>query len=225
MARTIVAESETLTERLDMAGADRLRVFGTFSVANEDETVRFTGETGGARIVNDGVIENVAEEGRAIRFEEETGASIAATIVNRGSISSADDAVQIDNGDLTSGELRIVNAEGGEIRSQDGQALDLADAAGEFLSRIENDGLIASGANDGVKIGGVGSLVNHGEISGGDDAAYADGADGVSFEDEATGKFINTGLVSGDRHGVDAGEESNIEVVNRKDGVIVGKPH
>lgn len=223
MARTVIKDGETRSERLDLEGSDRLRVIGAFSVSDEDETARFTGPTDGARIVNEGTIENRAEEGRAIRFEEETGTTIDAAIVNDGLIRSADDAIQIDNGDLASGVVRVMNGAGGEIRSGEGQAIDFGDAVDEFLGRVVNDGLIASGENDGVKFGGVGQLVNTGRIVGGDAALYSDGADGVSFEDEATGRVVNEGRILGDRHGVDAGEDSDITVTNHEGGVIIGR--
>lgn len=223
MTRTVIAANETRLQRLDMLGDDLLRVDGAIAVSDEDESVRFTGPTLGARIVNDGSIENLAEDGRAIRFEEETGETIRAEIVNRGLIHSVNDAIQIDNGDLASGTIRIRNDVGGEIRADEGQAIDFGDAVDDFVGRIDNKGLIASGENDGVKLGGVGKLNNSGVIAGGDARGYSDGADGVSFEDEATGSVVNSGTISGDRHGVDAGEDSDIRVVNQVGGVITGR--
>ncbi|RXF75193.1 hypothetical protein EK403_02715 [Hansschlegelia zhihuaiae] len=223
MADTVVAKGETLDERLDMEGADTLRVEGVFAVSDEDETVRFTGPTDGASIVNEGTIENLAEEGRAIRFEEEIGERLVADIANSGVIRSDDDAVQIDEAPLSAGRLRIDNAEGGEFRSTVGSALDLGDAGAGFRSHVFNDGLMASRESDGVKIGGFGRIENTGQISGGKAAGYIDGADGITFEDEATGVVINSGLINGDRHAVDAGEGSDIRVVNEEGGVITGR--
>ncbi|MFC3693040.1 hypothetical protein [Chenggangzhangella methanolivorans] len=222
MARIKIGENQTRTERLDMEADDALRVRGVFSVSDEDETVRFEQPTDGATIVNYGVMENLAEEGRVIVFDEEVGDSLTAEIVNYGEMSSEDDAVKIDSGDLVSGELAIRNGEDGLIRSDIGQGLDLADASGDFRSLVHNLGVISSGENDGVKIGGVGRVVNEGRISGGDDKGYSDGADGVSFEDDAKGVVVNSGRIEGDRHGVDAGEGSIIKVTNKAGGVIVG---
>ncbi|MDR4308723.1 hypothetical protein IHQ68_19050 [Chelatococcus sambhunathii] len=222
MTRTVIDKDDVRDERLDMSGADVLRVLGTFMVSEDDATVSFAGKTDGARIVNEGVIANTAEEGAAIRFGEEVGKKLEAEIDNRGLIKSIDDAIKIDDGHLTKGELSITNDKEGVIRSDAGQAIDLADASGDFLSRIANDGLIASGTNDAIKVGGDGRIDNDGHIVGGEAKGYSDGADGVSFEDGATGKVTNSGVIEGDRHGVDAGADSDITVLNRKGGVIVG---
>lgn len=222
MTRIIVDEDETRTRRLDMAAEDALRVRGAITVADENETIRFEFPTDGAKIINDGTIGNTAEEGRAIVFAEEVGDTLKAEIDNRGEIRSEDDAVKIDNGGLVAGKLVIRNAEGATIHSNLGQGLDLADAAGDFLSVVKNSGVITGGENDGVKIGGTGLVVNKGQITGGSDKAYADGADGVSFEDGATGTVENKGVIEGDRHGVDAGADSVVRVVNAEGGMIIG---
>lgn len=222
MTRIVIDEDEIRTRRLDVAADDDLRVHGVISVDDEDETIRFEFPTDGATIVNYGVIENTADEGRAIVIKEEVGDTFNAVFDNRGEISSEDDAIKIDTGDLVSGKLLIKNGADGLIHSDIGQALDLADATGDFLSVVQNKGEITSGENDGVKIGGVGRVINSGHISGGDDDGYSDGADGVSFEDGAKGVVRNTGLIEGDRHGVDAGEDSVVRVVNELGGVIMG---
>ena len=223
MVDTVIKPNQVRLVRLDLEGEDTLEVKGGILVGDEDESIRFTGPTDGARIVNDGTIENTAEEGRAIRFEEEVGDSLNAEIVNTGLIRSADDAIQIDSSDVASGTLRVENAAKGEIRSDIGEALDFGDVTGDFRSVVVNAGRIAAGADDSVKLGATGRVENSGTIFGGSAKGYVDGADGVSFEDDATGVVINTGRILGDRHAVDAGEGTTIRVMNREGGEHTGR--
>lgn len=222
MTRIVIDEDEIRTRRLDVAAEDDLRVRGVITVDDEDESVRFEFPTDGAKIVNYGVIENTADEGRAIVIKEEVGDTFNAVFDNRGEIRSEDDAIKIDSGDLVSGKLVIKNGADGVIHSDIGQALDLADATGDFLSVVRNQGVITSGENDGVKIGGVGQVINSGRIIGGSDDVYFDGVDGVTFDDGATGTVRNSGRIEGDRHGVDAGDGTVIKVINEEGGRIVG---
>jgi Ca2+-binding RTX toxin-like protein len=225
MVDTVIARGVTRNERLDMSGADSLRVNGVFSVGDENETVRFDAATEDALIVNRGVLENVADDGRAIRFETEIGDALTARIANFGDIRSANDAVQIQDGTLAAGRLAIDNAEGAEIVADAGQALDLADAGGDFVLDLANAGKIIGETNDGVRIGSFAEIVNAGVIGGGRADGYDGSVDGVQFEEGASGWIRNDApgaLIYGDRHGVNADEGTTISVVNGAGARIVG---
>ncbi|GLK55529.1 Ca2+-binding RTX toxin-like protein [Methylopila capsulata] len=220
-----VATGDTLAARLTMAGGDTLQVDGTFSVATNAQTVRFSTAPDGAEIHNDGLIENTASGGRAIRFETAVGSDLTALIDNEGRILAVDDAIQIQAGTVSAGTLTITNGVHGKIISAEGQALDLASASGEFLADIDNAGSLASRISDGVRIAGGTQLVNSGAIRGGAAAGYVQGADGVQIEDGAGGLVFNAsgGVIVGDRHGINAGEDSSLGAINEAGGSIVGR--
>lgn len=220
-----VSAGDTLAARLTMAGGDTLQVDGTFSVAANAQTVRFSSAPDGAEIHNAGLIENTASGGRAIRFESGVGADLTALVDNDGMIVAVDDAIQIQSGTVSAGTLTITNGVDGKIISAEGQALDLASASGEFLADIDNAGLLLSQVSDGVRIGGGTQLLNSGAIRGGAAAGYVQGADGVQIEDGAGGLIFNAsgGVIVGDRHGINAGLDSSVGVSNEAGGSIVGR--
>jgi RTX calcium-binding nonapeptide repeat (4 copies) len=223
MTTTTVAASTTLAARLSMSGEDILTVDagGVFSVSESSQTVRFNGATDGASIVNNGLIENTADEGRAIRFESSVGATLVATIENNGQIESDDDAIQIQSGAVTAGQVTITNT--GDIESASGQAIDFAGGTTDFIAAIVNSGNILGAVNDGVRIGGVGDIDNSGTIYGGSGDDLIENADGVQFEEGSSGSVNNlAGVILGDRHGVNADEDTVITVDNAEGAEITG---
>lgn len=230
MASFLIETGTTDTDRITMAGEDDLtvQVGAALSVSANQQAVRFVEPTDGAVIENLGTIEATAEDARAIRFEDTIGDTLDATIENGGIIQSDNDAVQIQGG-VTSGTFTIVNAVGGTITSETGQALDLAGGSGAFVVELTNAGDIFGLNNDGVRIGGVGNIANTGLIDGGSGDGYAvdeDGstkADGVQYEDDATGTLTNEGDIAGDRHGVNAGAGSVVAVINEEGATITGR--
>ena len=221
MTTITVAAGETRDDALKMKGADELRVQGDFIVGDDDPSVLFNDVTSGARVVNEGSLLNEAEDGRAIRIGKAVGSDFTATIENSGVIASENDVVQIQN-EVSSGVLTIVNAASGRIEAGSGQGLDLASGAGAFVARVTNAGLIDSDENDGLRFGGRGELRNSGVVTGGSDEGYQSKADGVQFEAGAKGQVANAaaGVITGDRHGVNADEDTTIAVTNS--GRIVG---
>ncbi|MFD1333205.1 M10 family metallopeptidase C-terminal domain-containing protein [Methylopila musalis] len=222
MTTTTVAAGETRDDALKIKGADELRVLGDFIVGDDDPTVLFSDAVNGARIVNEGSLLNEAEDGRAIRIGKAVGSEFTATIENSGRIASENDVVQIQN-EITSGSLTILNAATGRIEAGSGQGLDLASGAGAFQTFVTNAGLIDSDENDGLRFGGRSALTNSGVVAGGSDDGHQSKADGVQFESGAIGRVTNTasGVISGDRHGVNADEDTTVTVVNS--GEIVGR--
>ncbi|MBB3937064.1 beta strand repeat-containing protein [Aureimonas phyllosphaerae] len=225
MATTTVLAGQTVSSRINISGSDRLDVEagGAVSVGSNAQSVRFNAPTNGALIDNDGLIENLQSSGRAIRFETSVGVTLNATIVNGGTIRSADDAIQIQAGAVTGGVVEIVNQ--GTVQSTVGQAVDFAGGTGGFTTVVNNgsNGRITSDENDGIRIGGVGDITNSGLIDGGRSATAFASADGVQFEDGTSGTVINAGTISGDRHGINAGEGSDISVENGTNGVLIGR--
>ncbi|BCH33356.1 hypothetical protein MesoLjLc_52860 [Mesorhizobium sp. L-8-10] len=229
MVDTVVLAGTIRTDRVSMGGADTLTVeiAGALSVSANAQAVRFNAPTSGATIVNDGIIEAVGAqaEPRAIRFESTVGATLNATIINNatGTIRSANDAIQIQSGAVTGGTVHIINS--GEITSIDGQAVDFAGATGTFVTELDNSGTISSVNNDAVRIGAIGHIVNSGTINAGTAAAYGGSLDGIQFEDDATGTVENkgTGAISGDRHGINVGESTDITVINGPGASITGR--
>ncbi|WP_137154447.1 calcium-binding protein [Rhizobium sp. FKL33] len=223
MTDTTVAASTTLAARLSMSGEDTLIVDagGVFSVSANSQTVRFNGATDGASIENNGLIENTADGGRAIRFETSVGATLAATIENNGQIESDDDAIQIQAGAVTAGEVTITNT--GDIESAIGQAIDFAGGTGDFIAIVTNSGNILGATNDGLRVGGVGDIDNSGTIYGGSGDDLIENADGVQFEEGSSGSVNNlAGIILGDRHGVNADEDTVITVDNAEGAEITG---
>ncbi|WP_442580620.1 beta strand repeat-containing protein [Mesorhizobium sp. ASY16-5R] len=216
-----VGPNQTNTSRQSMSGADSgfVDVLGILSVSDKNQTIRFNGVTSDAVITNDGLIENTAAEGRAIRFEAAVGTTPVATINNSatGTIQSNDDTIQVEAGTVDSGTITVNNA--GKILSVSGQGLDFGNVSGTFKAIVDNKAgaAIESGSEAGVRFGAVGELVNRGTINGGADTlTNSQGVDGVDFQDGASGTVENygKGSISADRHGINAGENSTITVIN-----------
>jgi Ca2+-binding RTX toxin-like protein len=222
MTSTTVANGQTLTSRLTMSGADQLLVEagGTFSVSANAQTVRFTSATNGASIDNAGLIENTASGGRAIRFETGVGANLVTDITNSGPIQSADDAIQIQSGAVTSGLVTIDNS--GLIKSVSGQGVDFAGGTGTFVAEFDNSGTIRSERDDAIRIGAVGHITNSGTLHGGSGSDQIAKADGIQFEDNTSGTVDNSGVIIGDRHGINVGEDTVISVTNALGASISG---
>lgn len=239
MAHTTVDAGTTRTTRLTMNGFDTLFVeaTGEFDVTANNQTVRFTTSADGAVILNEGILENTAAAGRAIRFEETiaTG-SLYATVHNNGTISSNDDALQIDTDEdatdgsalITSGLLLVNNT--GTWTSVLGQAIDAAGGFDDFELHVNNTGTISSvgdgiateEGSDAIRFQAIGIVNNSGDINGGTDAGY-DGTDGVEYEDGTSGTVTNKvgGTISGDRHAINMGENSVVTVINS--GTLSGR--
>ncbi|MBY0339522.1 MAG: FG-GAP-like repeat-containing protein [Acetobacteraceae bacterium] len=227
MASFVVPVGATQTTRISLSGTDDLTVqaTGVVNVSANAQSVRFNAPTTSGLITNNGTIQNSAVGGRAIRVEVTVGANFTATINNNatGSITSDDDAIQIQAGSVTAGSLTLANA--GSITSQSSQALDLAGGTGAFTAEITNSGTIGASANDAIRFGAVGNVTNSGTINGGTAAAYSVNTDGVQYEDNASGSVTNLlgGDISGDRHGINAGLGTSITVDNRAGATITGR--
>ena len=216
-----VGANQTNNSRQSMSGAETgvVDALGTLSVSDKNQSIRFNGVTNGAVITNDGLIENTAASGRAIRFEAAVGLTLVATIDNgaAGVIKSNDDTVQIEDGTVNSGTVTVNNA--GKITSVLGQGLDFGNVSGTFTAIVDNKAgaEITSDSEAGVRFGAIGNLVNRGTIDGGSDSGTnSAGVDGVDFQDGASGQVENygKGSISADRHGINAGENSTVTVIN-----------
>jgi hypothetical protein len=225
MTTTTIANGNTRTTQLVMVGSDVLTIDlgGALSTA-DNPGVLFNAATNGAVITNNGTLENTGG-GRAIRFTTGVGTSFSAAITNNNVIQSSDDAIQIQAGSVTSGILAINNS-AGSIVSTTGQALDLAGGTGTFHANVANAGNIMADASDAIRFGGIGTLINSFFVGGGSDVGtFVNNADGVQFEDNATGTVENNGIgqISGDRHGINAGLNTVVAVVNNGSGTITGR--
>jgi hypothetical protein len=226
MADILIPANTSQTTRISMSGTDTLTVEtnAALSVSANAQAVRFNGPTTNGQITNSGTIENTASGGRAIRFETSVGATLTATVTNNaaGLIESQDDAIQIQAGTVTGGTLTVGNT--GIIRSTVGQALDFVGGTGALAVNITNGGSLLALANDAIRIGSVGTIINTAEINGGVAAGYTVNADGVSFEDNSSGSVTNSsgGDIQGDRHGVNAGLGTVITVTNNAGSTITG---
>jgi Ca2+-binding RTX toxin-like protein len=227
MANTTISSGTTTTSRLTMGGSDKLTVQsgGKLSVSANAQSVRVNASTTDVVVQNDGTIENTASGGRAIRFE--TGSdNLKFTLSNTGSIKGEDDAVQAAAGALTKGTFTLTNS--GSIYSKSGQSLDFGNATGTFSAKITNlaSGVLEAKTADVIKIGSTGTIDNSGIIRVADPVGSATAsADGIAIEDNATGTVNNhdSGQISGARHGIDAGTDSDITVTNDQGGQIIGK--
>jgi CHRD domain/RTX calcium-binding nonapeptide repeat (4 copies) len=220
-----ITTGNSLTTRQDMSGTDvgTVQIAGTLSVSANAQSIRFNGPTTNGQVANFGLIENTAAGGRAIRFETSVGAALTASVLNQGTIQSIDDAIQIQAGSVTSGTMTITN--NNLIQSTDGQAIDFAGGTGTSAQNITNTGNIVSVNSDAIRIGGVGNIQNTGTINGGTAAAYSVATDGIQFELGSSGSVTNTGtgVVAGDRHGINAGLSTTVTVVNLAGGTITGR--
>ncbi len=234
MANTTVPAGTFLQSRVDMSGVDTLTVeaTGVLTVSADPQSVRFNGQTTNGVIDNFGGIANTAPGGRAIRVETGVGTSFVGTInntsngvVSNGLIQSNDDAVQIQAGTVVSGSITINNS--GRISSNFGQALDLAGGTGTMEQKVFNTaGFITSSGSDALRIGGIGTITNSATIAGGTANSHSDGADGIQFESNASGTVTNStvnGIISGDRHGINAGLNTVVEVTNNAGAQIIGR--
>lgn len=229
MSSLTINAATTRTTRLDMSDAavDNLTVVatGAISVSANAQSVRFTGVTTNGIIDNAGLIENTAAGGRAIRIESGVGASFTATITNQSgaTIRALDDAIQVQSS-ITSGTLTLDNS--GSIFSTSGQAVDFASAEGVTVE-ITNHGSITAGANDAIRTGKDALVTNYGTIEGGSTAGFTASTDGVDFR-AFGGTLINKtgGIISADRHGVNAGDNGVagvISVTNELGATITGR--
>lgn len=131
-----------------------------------------------------------------------------------------------------------------------GRGLNLRDVSGGGVivngSETNSTALIRADGADAVRVGSNFTFINYGIIlgngvvndasennglDGGSTATTYQASDGFSFEDQdppasgATNSSLeNYGLISGARHGVEAGERgSNLTVTNREGGQIIGR--
>lgn len=219
MTAFVIGAGSTQATRVNMSGTDTLLIEagGMLNVSANAQSVRFNGPTTDGQITNNGLLTNSASGGRAIRIETSVGSSFTASITNgtNATISSGDDAIQIQAGVVTAGSLTVLNS--GAINSSIGQALDLAGGLGNFQSLITNNagGSILAGASDAIRLFS-GSVTNRGTINGGEATGYTIGADGVQVEDNGTATISNfgSGQIIGDRHGVNGGAGTTVTVIN-----------
>ncbi|MFI0844993.1 beta strand repeat-containing protein [Mesorhizobium sp. IMUNJ 23232] len=229
-----VAAGTTVTTRQTLVGNETgliskdingILAAGILQVGGDKQTIRFNGPTDGATVTNEGAVENTNADGRAIRFNAAVGNDVTATINNKDGavIKAIGDAIQVEEGTVDDGVITINNT--GSITSTGGQSLDFGNTAGKFSVEINNTvaadskpGVIASVNDSAIKVGANGTIFNQGTIDGGTGAANSDGVDGIDFQDGATGTVTNMddagGSISGDRHGINAGEGSTITVTN-----------
>lgn len=221
MTTFLVASGTTQTTPINMGGADDLTVeaTGTLAVVDELAAVAFSALTDGALITNSGTISGSGLSTSAIGFLDGVGATLNATINNTGDITAEFDAILMSAGTVTDGEVSITNS--GSIVGSNGtvgtgNAIDFAAASGSFLTTIVNGGDIFGINAAAIVIGATGNITNNSQIAGGFSGDYFEDGDAIFYAAGATGTVTNNdvGVLQGDRHGINAGANSAITVVN-----------
>lgn len=221
---TTVLPGETITDAVDLEGAQSLVVSGGGTVSVDGDAVRLRSPASAVAIINDGLIESVEENGRAI---DEAGDPMgdrfyAITNEEAGIIRSEGDAIRIDS-DIADGTVSLVNARQ-ILATAGGQGIDFNSIgpAGTGSVTIENlaSGVIQADAADGVRPGDGAVVINRGVIR--SDGVIGDSHDGVDWQDD-TGHVVNAdgGLITRQRHGITADEA--VDVLNEVGGTIVGR--
>ena len=204
-AATTIESGSTITSQQSVGGTDALTVAqgGTLSV--DDTAIKWNSASTGILIDNEGLIESVADGGRAINAGCSATAPRTITLDNGAGaiIRSQDDAFRI-NVDITGGTVTVNNA--GTIESAaGGQALDFDAVSSTGIGQITINnlatGVLRADDADGIRPGANATVNNAGLI-------YADGPlgeshDGIDFQDHS-GVVNNLagGVISGQRHGI-----------------------
>jgi len=195
---------------------------GVLSV--NDTAIKWNAESTGLVITNDGIIESIADGGRAINAGGSDTVSRTLTLINgaSGVIRSQNDAFRI-NTDITGGSVRLENA-GTIISTGTGQALDFdaVTSAPDGLIQIDNlaGGIIQSTDADALRPGQGAIINNYGTI-------YAGKVDNLSSDavdlqnHSATINNYAGGLISGARHGITT--DQDLSVFNEAGGTIIGR--
>lgn len=222
-----------ITGPVDFGGNDHITVGSGSKI--ESSTSRVLNQTTaatGVLIDNSGQIVSTNASGRGIDFGVGTAMTFTLDNNDGAAIRSAGDALRI-NVNITSGTVVVNNA--GTIETtgtgdNNGQAIDFASIKGGTASVTINNlagGLIQTADADAVRAGNS-TVNNAGQIIAHD---FEDntGADGVDFQDSAAGAVVNSGTISGGRHGITISLGSNnttasiVNVLNKANGEIIGR--
>ncbi|MET0261515.1 MAG: hypothetical protein ABW223_01365, partial [Rariglobus sp.] len=220
----------------------------TKTVAGADEAIRIanSGVAGTYDFtINGSVIQSGT--GRGIRTGTATGITYNLTVASGGLVQAYnDDAVQaragifnvVNNGTIYAGTNISVTP---SSPLAGGQALDLTSATGGTV--VNNaTGLIRADGHDAVRLGSNMTFTNHGTVNGAgvvndsssnnflntapantSVAETYSATDGVSFEDGSGSSLVNHGMITGARHGVEAGlAATGVTITNQSAGQIIG---
>ncbi len=199
-------------DTLDVTGVGSLVVTGSDAVVWDLDPS--SDVPPGVVIVNEGLIQSLTN--RAFDTTGSAGDVRSLSLTNRGTITSPDDAVRIDD-DLTGGQVLIDNA--GKISATgSGQAIDFngVEAATSILIVNRAGALIQSVDADAIRPGANATINNYGYVQAGG------GGDGIDFQDDAGGVVNNYAgsLIEGGKHGI-TGDEA-VTVYNAAGATIAG---
>ncbi len=212
-AQFVISGSTSSAQTLS-SGTGSVTSTGIISI-NSGGNVGVTLSGSGVKLINDGQILQKGS-GRAVRIMP---GGDAIEIQNNGVIrSTADDAVQSNPANPS---IKLINT--GTIESTGGQAVDFNNIT-TGSNTVINSGLIRGNADDAVRPGVNGTVINTGTIqaiptlTG---TSYS-GSDGVDGQTNSGFSVTNSGYITG-RHGITGGNGANsytVTVTNEEGGVI-----
>lgn len=221
-ADILVADDVTDNAQKSVGGTDTVTVEQTGVLSVADTAIKWNSESTDLRIVNDGIIESTATDGRAINAGGSATEPRIVTITNgaTGIIRAESDAIRI-NTDITSGTVRLTNA-GTILSTVSGQAIDFDGVVSTTAGQIQIDnlagGVIQSTDADALRPGQGAVITNAGTIYAGKVESLS--SDGIDLQAHS-GSVINLegGVISGARHGITT--DTDVTVVNY--GTIIGR--
>ncbi|MDH7795537.1 MULTISPECIES: autotransporter domain-containing protein [unclassified Beijerinckia] len=225
----------TSTGARNFGGTDQITIgAGATLTSAANPTLNQNSAATGVVIDNAGTIESTGTGTRAIRFNN--GTAMTFTLTNRAgaTIQSQNDAVQVGQ-NVSSGTIIVNNygtIQATGVNGNNGQSIDFGNiTAGTASITINNyaGGLLQTADADGIRPGNNATVNNAGSIIA-HDYLNNTGADGVDFQNSTGGTVVNSGLISGGRHGINHGYDaasnspsSYITVINEAGGEIIGR--
>lgn len=217
--RITVASGQTDTTQKTVSGTDSVTVAAGGALTTSTSTaITWNNASTGLVITNSGTISTTASGGRAINASGSNNVRTITLTNNAGAtITSQDDAFRI-NVNPTGGTM-VVNNYGTIATTNGGQAIDFDAASSGAATILINNyatGVLRSYGQDAVRPGQGAVVTNAGLI-------YSDGATGNSYDgidwQANSGTVINSGTISGLRHGITS--DTAVNVTNS--GTIIGR--
>lgn len=218
----MVDKIDTVTKSI--SGVKKIAVLFGEALSTSDTAIKWNGPSTGAIIENNGTIESVGSDGRAINASGTSVGDRVLHLINHADaiIQSENDAFRV-NIDFSVGSILIENS-GLIISKVSGQAIDfdavISTSPGDIKIVNQASGLIRANGADAIRPGQGASVVNYGLIY--SDGVLGDKNDGIDFQIHS-GSVSNLagGVISGQRHGIVS--STGVTVTNAAGASITGR--